>query len=294
MIQSRVASERWTRLPGAVYRLAGTPPTWPGCLVAACFAYGEDALVSWRAAAALWELPHFPQGIVEVTVGRTRGRIPGIIVHRVAVGRADRAVLAGLPVTTPARTLIDIASVVPVTTLEEAINDALARRLVTVRRLGHRIEAIAVRGRPGIARIRRVVERLVQGPAPMSVLETRLLSHLRRSKFREPILQHRIRDRGVVVAVVDFAYPEAMVAVEADGYRWHSSPSKWRNDLARRNVLTGLGWRVVHVTSRDLIDRPDDIVATIAAAYAQGIGQRKRWGAKGSVATHVLGSEMRA
>ena len=75
--------------------------------------------------------------------------------------------------------------------------------------------------------------------------------------------------RGRLVAVIDFAYPDLKVAIEVDGYRWHTGRARWEHDLARRNRVTTLGWRVIHVTDRDIDARPDRVVGTVAAALAQ-------------------------
>ncbi|MGH2727495.1 MAG: endonuclease domain-containing protein [Actinomycetota bacterium] len=63
--------------------------------------------------------------------------------------------------------------------------------------------------------------------------------------------------------------PDSLLAIEVDGYRWHSGRSRWETDLARRNRLTSRGWRVLHVTAADIEHRPDELTCTIAAALAQ-------------------------
>jgi len=69
--------------------------------------------------------------------------------------------------------------------------------------------------------------------------------------------------------VVDFAFPEARVAIEADGYRWHSGRARWERDLARRNSLTALGWRIVHVTWADLTQDPATLIARIKTVIGE-------------------------
>ena len=101
---------------------------------------------------------------------------------------------------------------------------------------------------------------------PESPLETRFLRLLRRAGLPKPIAQLEIRDRGRLIARVDFAYPEARLAIEVDGYRWHAGRARWEHDLRRRNAITAFGWRVVHVTSTDLDERPCDLLAMVAGA----------------------------
>jgi very-short-patch-repair endonuclease len=103
---------------------------------------------------------------------------------------------------------------------------------------------------------------------PAGVFERRLLRILTRARLPKPVAQHRIRLRGRTVAV-DFAYPDAKLAIEADGYRWHSGKTRWEHDRARRNELTLLGRRVVHVTWTDLTDTPDAVVDSIRKALSE-------------------------
>jgi very-short-patch-repair endonuclease len=237
--------------------------------MAACLAWGEGAVVSHRAAAALWGLAGFVAELIELTVPRSRRRAGPGIIHRHPLPSSDVTVVEGLPVTTPARTLLDLASVAPRDKVEEALDDALHRGIVTIAGLRRRLAAVARPGRPGIATMRALLE--ARDPAaavPESVFERRLLRALRAAGLPTPVLQHEIRDGGRLVAVVDFAYPEAKLAIEADGYRWHSGRARWDHDRARRNRLTLLGWRVIHVTWTDLSNRPQHVIAAIRDVLA--------------------------
>lgn len=267
MIQRRVTVGRWEELFPGVFRIAGTPPSWRQSLIAACFAWGDGATSSHRAAAALWKLSGLDPGLPEVTVprGRARRHAAGIIVHRSPpLPPGDVTRVGAIPVTTVARTLIDLASVVPREVLEEALDDALRRRLVSLARLHWRLSELSRCGRPGIVVIRSLIA--ARDPAsavPESVFETRLLRVMKEARLPRPTLQHRVRHDGRVVAVVDFAFPAARLAVEADGYRWHSGRVRWEHDLARRNALTSAGWRIIHVTWTDLATNPAALLQRI-------------------------------
>jgi hypothetical protein len=99
---------------------------------------------------------------------------------------------------------------------------------------------------------------------------------LRRSGFREPALQHEVRSGGRLVAVVDFAYPELRLAIEADGYRWHSGRARWQHDRRRSNELTLLGWRIIHVTWDELSGRREALIDSIRNAMAAPSEARSR------------------
>ena len=179
------------------------------------------------------------------------------------------AVIDGIPVTTAARTLLDLAAVSPADAVEEALDEALRRGLVTLSRLRWRMDELG--RRPGSGTMRRLIDaRRDGGRAVKSVLETRVLRLLKRTRLPRPERQHPVRDRGHVVAIVDFAYPEFKLAIEADSYQWHSGRGAWRRDLHRRNRLTHLGWYVLHVTSDDVDHRADELIAAIAAILKPG------------------------
>ena len=191
-----------------------------------------------------------------------------MVVHRTtALDPVDVTVVDAIPVTTVTRTLIDLAAVITPDVLEEALDDALRRGLTSIPRLQWRLAELGGRGRAGARAIRAAIAARAGGDAiPASVFETRLFRVLSRSRLPLPVRQHRIRVRGRVIAVPDFAYPDIRVAIEADGYGSHGGRARWAHDLARRNRVTAVGWRVIHVTWSDLRDRPDRVVATISAA----------------------------
>jgi len=256
-IDRRVSSAAWERLYPGIYRLAGVRATWKQSLLAACLAWGAGAVSSHRAAAALRELVGFSPGPIELIVPRKRERAYPHVVHRPRVlDRVDISVLDAIPVATAARTLIDLATCVGADVLEEALDDALRRELVSLRFLRRRAEQLGART---------VLKHLLDARAgvkrgPESRLETKVLRALRAAGLPKPAVQHRIgRYR------VDFAYVDARVAIECDGYRYHSGRRAFDDDRARQNALTAMGWRVLRVTWPQLRDRPEEVIGAILA-----------------------------
>ncbi|MGZ4105520.1 MAG: DUF559 domain-containing protein [Actinomycetota bacterium] len=265
-IRYRIATGRWEQVTPYVFRLAGAPPSWRRSLMEACLAWGDGSAISHRSAGGLWRLSGFEPEPVELTVPRRRERRAPGVVHRNALSSVDLTAVDGIPVTTPARTLIDIASVSPRDVVEEALDDALRRGLVSISRVRWRLDALGG-GRCGVAFMRALLDdRDPAASVPQSGFERRLLRILKRAGFPDPVLQHRVRDGGRLIAVVDFAYPRHRLAIEADGYRWHSGKARWQHDRERGNDLTLLGWRVIHVTWDDLTNRCDAVVDSIRAA----------------------------
>jgi very-short-patch-repair endonuclease len=266
MIRRRIVQSLFEPLYPGVYRLVAVAPTWHQTLLAACLAWGPGAVISHSASAALWVLPGFAPGCIELIVPRGRERSHRHRVHRpLLLPPADVTVVDAIPVTTPARTLMDVAGTCPRDRVEEALDDALRRGLVSLARLRWQLREAGCMGRPGTRALRSLVDARAPGRLPKSVIETRLLRVLKRGGLAPPAIQHEIRVRGRLVARVDAAYPEQNVAIEVDGYRWHSSRRRWEHDLTRRNAMTSLGWQVVHVTYEQLLRRPGTVVQTIAA-----------------------------
>ncbi len=250
-----------------VYRVAGTPITWRQSLLAASL--GLNAVVSHRSAAALWRLVGFKHGIVELIMPRNRQRHDGrLVLHRARLSPTEITTIERIPVTTPARTLLDVAAIASPNAVEEALDDALRRKLVSVPRLRTYLDA-QPRGRAGVRVLRAFVEARAQGGgAPDSPLETKIWRILVAAGITDGVRQHRIVDRGLTVAIPDVVFLDEMVAVEADSFEWHGSRSRWLRDLRRRNALLALGWRVLHFTWDDLA-RPDVVVATVLAALGR-------------------------
>jgi very-short-patch-repair endonuclease len=189
--------------------------------------------------------------------------------------RVDVTLVDAIPVTTPERTFIDIASLVSREQLEEALDDALRRRLVRLVRLRWRLDEVGG-NRAGTGILRRLIAARADHPTvPQSVLETKVLRVLRAAGLPAPELQYEVKDRGRLLAVVDFAYLPAKVAIEADGVRWHSSRRSVDHDRARRNRLTKLGWLVVHVTWAELEQHPERFIETVRSTVASAQAARR-------------------
>lgn len=272
MISRRVRTGGWERVDRGVYRLAEYPASWKSGVLAACLLHGPHAHASHRSAAALRTLGDVAPGAhTELIIRRGHARPrPGMILYGIAesLHPADVEIVHGIPATAPARTLFDLAGVLSVDVVEEALDDALTRGLVTPARLRWQLTKESRRGRAGIRVMRALLaDRGVGAPLHESVLETRLARELRAAGIEGLERQHEIRD-GDFLARVDFAIPHLKIAIEADGYRWHAGRARWERDLARRNALTALGWHVLHVTARDLDDGATHLIRALRRVIA--------------------------
>jgi len=208
-----------------------------------------------------------PPNRLHLTAPRDRGRrvdcVDGVRLHRADVGPDELSVIRGALVTTPIRTVLDVARSMPLTEAV-AIGDSLCRgggfTLDQLRRA-----AAAVPVGPGRSAIQ-AAARLVDGRAE-SVFESITRVNLAIAGLPTPRTQFEVRaPDGRWVARVDFAWPEARVVLECDGYEFHSSREAFGRDRRRWNTLSELGWRVVVVTWRDVIDDPAYLVGLVSGA----------------------------
>jgi very-short-patch-repair endonuclease len=226
------------------------------------------AVLSGRSAAVWWGVDLAgPYDDVECTVPPScrAGTARGLRVTRRALAPEEVATRGGVAVTTPLRTALDLARIQP---LEDAVV-ALDRFLLSRRvALGDLRTAAARLSGPGCRAVRAAVARadgLAQSPQ-----ETRLRLRLHASRLPRPVAQYEVRDARGFVACVDFAWPEARVAVEYDGW-WHGQPQNVPKDRRRLNRLSAADWTVIFATADD-VDDPVQLVARIGATLAATAG----------------------
>lgn len=256
MIGRRIAAGRWVSVAGGVYRLAGVPVTWRQRALAACLVAGRGAVVSHRSAAVLWGISGFRPGRLEITVPAGCGNRNALArVHRsLDVPRAHRD---GIPVTRPARTIMDLARVVGGDVLEEAVDDVLCRRLVRLEQL---------QGGRGSKALRAVLDAWIGDALPAGVAEMRVVRQLLAAGLPQPVRQYEIWVGGVLVARVDLAYPDHRLALELDGFRWHAGRGPFRSDRLRRNRIEAAGWRLLEAAPEDIAELVEGAAAIVRRA----------------------------
>ncbi len=251
MVDRRLAAGRWVRVGAGVYRLAGVPVTWRQRALGACLVAGPGAVLSHRSAAVLWDVSGFRPGPLEITVPSGRsGRCSLATVHRsTQLPPGDRTTRDHIPVTRPGRLLIDLAAQVSPAALEEAVDDTLCRRLVSLDEMVLRIANLG--GRRGVSTLRTVVDAWTPDSLPANVAEMRVIRTLLDAGLPKQIAQYEIWHDGCFVARVDLAYPEQRLAIELDSFRWHAGRAPFRSDRLRGNRIAAVGWRVLRATPED-------------------------------------------
>ena len=258
----------WERVARNVYRVPGSVPTWEQRLLAAVWAAGNGAAASRRSAAALWRIPGFGPGPVEVTQLRgpsSRYPAPGLHDSRFLPAHQIRAV-SGIPTTCVERTLFDLSGCVHPGRAERALDNALAMGLTTVQQLGLMLAETGVRGRRGSALLRRILSiRADDYVPPASELEALLIAVLHGAGVALPARQEWVGGTEAPAGRVDFVYREARVVIEADSRRHHSSWLDVQADHRRDLLLTAAGWRIIRVNWHQLIKEPELFISAVKA-----------------------------
>ncbi len=232
---------------------------------AALLAVRAGAALSHHTAAILWRVrgPDSGDGLIHVTVPGASVEDPaGVRVHRSTVLRArDVAVRQGLPVTSPARALLDLAPIIPARELERALDQMLIQRLGT---LGHITELLRRAGRhAGRATLQDIVAAHTTVTFTRSEAEERFLALMHRSGLPRPLVN--VRRYGYEI---DFLWPQQRVAVEIDGFAFHSTRDRFEDDHKRDGRLRKAGLLVIRISWRQLEREPEAVIADVAQALA--------------------------
>lgn len=269
-VRAKLAHGEWEKVHTSVFRDTAVPRTEAQRLRAACLAAGPQALASHASAAWLWGLIDRPPRRPEITVPwpRQDGRhVKGIRLHQ-SMDIASRAVTERwtIPVTTPLRTLLDLGASVSLEELADAIDRAVAKKLVTIPALLAELERLGKRGRPGVGVLRQLLKQrgFIGVPHP-SVLESKTQRLFLANKLPLPDCEVVTGHEGEYR--LDFAYPALKLAIEVEGYVWHFSPEHKRRDDARRRALSLQGWCILVYSWVEITKDPGRFVREVTEAY---------------------------
>jgi hypothetical protein len=263
-VDSRLQRGRLQTLHRGVYAVGHAAVGVDGKRLAAVLAHGPHAVLSHRSAADLWELRRSDSPRMEVTVGTQGGRArrPGILVHRSALEPFEATTVRRIPVTTPARALLDLAEVVPRRGLERAADQAEALRLFDLDAVQATIAAHP--HRHGAARLRRLLAAYDVGEQlTRSELEERFLALCERAGVPRPAVNARVAGLEV-----DFYWPATSLVAELDRVRHHRTRAAFERDRERDAHLLLNGIRTLRLTSRRIATNPDDTARLVLALNA--------------------------
>jgi very-short-patch-repair endonuclease len=232
---------------------------------AALLAVRSPGWLSHQSAAAVWGLTCMDDyaGPVHVTVtGGSAPRRRGVRVHRTAsLDPSDRRIHNDLPVTSPARMLLDVAADFTDRELERAYDQVLVKRLT--RESDVRRVLAAANGHRGRKRLQSVVDTHDETTLTRSEAEERMLMLIRGSGLPQPAVNHRVHGFEV-----DFYWPRERLVLEVDGFRYHSTPKAFQRDRERDTILRMHAISSMRVTWHQLDERPFEVIARLAWTLA--------------------------
>ena len=260
-ISDRCAFGRLHRVHRGVYAVGHAAISPAARRLAAVLTYGDEAVASHVGAAVTWELRKSSSRLQHVTVpGHARSR-PGIRVHLRTLVAADRGRRDGIPVTSLARTLVDLGDVVPSAHVRSALVRAEQLRIVDMTAID---AALARAGRTRGAAVLRGVLRIYdpRWEQTRSELELALLDLVTTQGLPLPEINAWIESRFLV----DALWRRQRFVVEVDGAAFHDTPSARRDDARRDRMLRVLGYDVRRFSYAEMTASPDHVARTLRTA----------------------------
>jgi very-short-patch-repair endonuclease len=271
MRRARIGQGLLVPMGHRVLRVAGAAVSWEQRILALALDAGTDAVVSHLSAAALWGFHGIAAGAVEVSVpaGRKPRPMAGRV-HRVsALGPSDRRTRGLFRLTSPERTVLDIAPRLRPRQLESILDHGQRDGLLAASGVRHLLDSTVTTGRPGVTKLRGVLAADDAGPRPESWLERSLIRAIRAAGLPTPELQVEIPLPGSRMARVDALYRDAGLVIEVDGHGSHATRRERQADAEREAALASLGYCVIRFTYEDVTERPDYVVQTIRMLLEQ-------------------------
>jgi very-short-patch-repair endonuclease len=253
----------------SVYAVGHSAPSPLADETAALLACGEHAALSHHTAAVLLKLIAEGDGAIHVTIrGKYGPRPDGVRVHRTnTLTQTEVRLVDGLPVTSPARTLIDVGQELDSWNFEHAVEEALTQKLVTEREL--RTAARKCRGRKSATRLVAVLDSWREPGITRSMAERRFRRLIRAAQLPAPRTNVRVHGYSL-----DAYWPDLGVVVEVQGYKFHSGRPAFERDTRKGAKLTAAGLSVSYVTWIQMDEEPYAVVARIAQTLARAEASR--------------------
>lgn len=270
-LSRRVADGHFIRLGHGVYCHASVPDTHPRRVTTAVLACHDLAAASHVTAAFLWGMVSFggrePREIEVVTRRWRRNHQLAVVHESTDLIEGDVTTLAGVPITTPTRTLVDLGGSAK-SLVGPALDHAIRKGLTDTGQLLQLLQRVARRGRNGVGVIRpHLAEHLMVSKITDSYLESLFFRGLGERGIPLPEPQFPVvRDDNGFVCRLDFAYPGVRVGIALDGMEFHTSRERFRIDRAQHNEAELLGWLVLRYTWWDVSGGMDRTVNQLRQA----------------------------
>lgn len=272
----RVRRGRWESPHPGVYRIAGVTWSYEARVMAAVLACRPDAVASHLCAARLLGIG-FAKAHPEISVprGQNRRKVDVRVHESTDLERCTTRSVGGVPVTDPARTLLDLGRYIGSQALERAVEQARRDDLVDWPEL---IRCMAAHARPGRHGVQRLREVIAAGVSRIEVTDTdselMALALIREHGLPEPTVHHRVYDDNRLIAELDLAYPDLLIDIEIDGFV-HNDPDVRRRDDARDHELRRLGWTVRRIWCEVPVQQPAVFLDIVRSLRRDAIERRQ-------------------
>lgn len=261
-IDYRIAIGRLRVIHRGVYAVGHDRLSPEGRWLAAVFAGGKHAALSHRSAARHWGLLRH-EGSIEVTSPRRKRKRKNIHYFEASVDAVDRTEHRAIPVTTVARTLLDLGAV-DSARVPKAFEQADVLGLLDVRELQRLVDWYP--RRPGTGAIRSVLGAAADWRGiTRSELERRFRDLVVGAGLPMPAMNCRIHV-GDLVIEADAVWHEQRLIVELDGYAYHRTQAAFERDRERDRLAVAAGWRVIRITWRQLAEHPRGVIRDLKRA----------------------------
>jgi hypothetical protein len=275
LIRRRRATGQWRDVARGVVVLPGTPDDERRQLWIFWLACGPASVFSHETAARGQGLPAIPIGVHAISLGWGHHRsLGGIRVHQQRIAPRDVVEVKGLPMTTLPRTICDLAMVFSTARLARVVDAAHFDLGCSFTTIGETLLRVGTIGRPGAGRLVHVLDE--RGPGKevsTSVLEARLDDILARTSLPAGVAQHPLPGSGRRAGLVDRAFPEAKLILEADGRRWHARRAAMATDRQRDFEAARVGWQTLRPMYEHMESDPEDTAAAIEETYRTRLSQ---------------------
>jgi very-short-patch-repair endonuclease len=263
-VRHRVRAGRLHPRHRGIY-VVGTELLLPGAReLSAALACGSEAWVSHRSGGVVMNVMEEDDGDVDVTIaGGGRAHRDGIRLHRsICLTDADVGTYDGIPVTSPSRTLLDLATVLTRNDLAWAYNELLIQELITPQQVKEILNR--THGHPGSRLLKAIVERDDDPRRSKGKLAALVRSALKRGRVETPIEEETLYGWRT-----DFYWPQYGLVLEADGFQFHKGPEAWRRDRRKQADLESRGLRFLRTDWEEAKDRPESLVARVIRAQLE-------------------------
>ena len=274
LIKSRLLSGWWLRPAPGVYSLPGWRPSFDRSLWVAHLGAGTETVIAFQAAAALHPITGFPPGsVVLLARNGQHHRVAGATIRQTRDPWPPATVeIRGLPVTTPARTFVDLARFIRPGHLKVALEDARVARLVSYEEVGLELASLARPGKPGVRKLAAALGQL-RGEVPsQSELERGLFGLHDRFGGQRLTRQHAHPGERVD-GCTDGTILASKLIVESDGRPWHTRIQDIKRDHERDQQAAKAGYLTLRLLHEHVVGDPYDSWRTIEQTHAVRMAQ---------------------